>query len=201
MILRKSGSRGSTRSPTKLARGIIKPEDGLNQSNAVIDEIAPKIAQIAQDAIVFAEAFGRAHPSPELDAFIAKMRALAQNNSGGQNVRAKNDVAMGFIDQAQGSLNKLVTDRNALIEHENQLVQAGLETYSDAQKKIQGFYNETNGLIQQQIDQVSEARRGVQGRHSGAATILQVARRQSSERATRSQRHGRELCQSEVEGH
>jgi hypothetical protein len=138
----------------EVARGILKPEDGLNQSNAVIDEIAPKIAQMAQDAIVFAEAFGRAHPSPELDAFIAKMRALAQNNSGGQNVRAKNDVAMGFIDQAQGSLNKLVTDRNALIEHENQLVQAGLETYSDAQKKIQGFYNETNGLIQQQIDQV-----------------------------------------------
>jgi hypothetical protein len=138
----------------EVARGIIKPEDGLIQSNAVIDEIAPKIAQIAQDAIAFAEAFGRAHPSPELDAFLAKMRALAQNNSGGQNVRAKNDVAMGFIDQAQGSLNKLVTDRNALIEHENQLVQAGLETYSDAQKKIQGFYNETNGLIQQQIDQV-----------------------------------------------
>lgn len=137
-----------------VARGIITPEDGLNQSNAVIDEMATKIAQMAQDALTFAEAFAKAHPSPELDAFIAKMRATAQNNSGGQNVRAKNDVAMGFIDQAQGSLNKLIGDRNALIEHENNLVQAGLETYSDAQKKIQGFYNDTNGLIQEQVKHV-----------------------------------------------
>lgn len=138
----------------QVARGIIKPEDGLNQSNAVIDEMAPKIAAIAQDALVFAEAFATAHPSPELDAFIAKMQATVQNNSGGQNVRAKDDAARGFIDAATGDLNKLVGDRNALIEHENNLVQAGLEAYSVAQKKIQGFYNETNGLIQEQIDQV-----------------------------------------------
>jgi hypothetical protein len=138
----------------QVARGIIRPEDGLNQSNAVIDEMAPKIAAIAQDALVFAEAFAKAHPSPELDAFIAKMAATVQNNSGGQNVRAKNDVARGFIDSAMGDLNKLVSDRNALVEHENNLVQAGLEAYSTAQKKIQGFYSETNGLIQEQINQV-----------------------------------------------
>lgn len=135
----------------EVARGIIRPEDGLNQSNAVIDEIAPKIARIAQDALVFAEAFAKAHPSPELDAFIAKMRATVQNNSGGQNVRAKNDVAQAAIDAQVTSLNKLVADRNALVEHENNLVAAGLESYGDAQKKIQGFYNATNGLIKDQI--------------------------------------------------
>lgn len=136
----------------QVARGIIKPEDGLNQSNAVIDEIAPKIAAIAQDAITFAEAFAKAHPSPELDAFIAKMRAAMQNNSGGQNVRAKSENVQSAVDAQMSSLNKLVADRNALVEHENNLVQAGLESYTDAQKKIQGFYNDTNGLIRDQID-------------------------------------------------
>jgi hypothetical protein len=135
----------------EVARGIIKPEDGLAQSNAVIDEMAPKIASMAADALAFAEAFAQAHPSEAMTAFIAKMRATLQNNSGGQNVRAKNDVAQAAVDAQTASLNKLVADRNALVEHENQLVQAGLETYSDAQKKIQGFYNETNGLIKDQI--------------------------------------------------
>lgn len=135
----------------KVARGIISPEDGLNQSNAVIDDMAPKIAAIASDALVFAQAFAKAHPSPEMDAFIAKMQAAIQNNSGGQNARAKNDIAEAAVDEQMSALNKLVAQRNALVEHENNLVQAGLESYTDAQKKIQGFYNDTNGLIKDQI--------------------------------------------------
>jgi hypothetical protein len=135
---------------------VIRPEDGLNQSNAVIDEFAGKIAQVASDALVFAQAMkaaAGAKPTPELDAFISKMSTAVQKNAGG-NVGLKGDTAHNAIDSAMGDLNKLVSDRNSLVEHENQLVQAGLETYTDAQKKIQGFYSQTNGLIQQQIDQV-----------------------------------------------
>jgi hypothetical protein len=75
------------------------------------------------------------------------MRTAAQQNSGGQNVRAKNDYG-GFIDQrrAVSTSSSLIAMRSDRAR--KQLVQAGLETYSDAQKKIQGFYNETNGLIQ-----------------------------------------------------
>lgn len=137
-----------------VARGTIKPEDGLQQSNAVIDEFAGKIAQVANDAITFASAMkaaAGAKPTPELDAFLSKMATVAQKNSGGTNTALKSDTSQTAVDTQMTALNKLVADRNALVEHENNLVQAGLESYTDAQKKIQKFYNDTNGLINEQI--------------------------------------------------
>lgn len=141
----------------EVERGQIKPEDGLAQSKAVIAEIAPQIAQIATDSAAFAEnmiAVGEVKPTPQMLAFIDKMRTAAQQNSGGNNQALANATTTAAIEAAQAPLNKLVAERNALVEHENNLVAAGLETYSDAQKKIQGFYNSTNDLIKDQIQHV-----------------------------------------------
>jgi len=135
----------------KVARGLITPEQGLAESNKIIDEIAGRVTTMATSAIAFAEALRGAVPSPQLDAFIAKMQTALQNNSGGQNVRAKNDVVQGAVSQAQGTLNKIIEERNSLIETENTLVSLGLQSYSEAQKRIQGFYSETSGMIEDQI--------------------------------------------------
>jgi hypothetical protein len=139
----------------QVERGTMKPEDGLQQSNAIIADFAVKIASVAQDAITFAAAMkaaAGAKPTPELDAFLSKMATVAQKNSGGTNTALTSATSQAAVDTQQTALNKLVADRNALVEHENNLVQAGLESYTDAQKKIQGFYNETNQLIKDQID-------------------------------------------------
>jgi hypothetical protein len=138
----------------QVQRGTIKPEDGLQQSNAIINDFAVKIASVAQDAIVFAQAMkaaAGAKPTPELDAFLSKMANISQRNSGGTNTSLTSETSQKTVDEQMTALNKLVADRNALVEHENNLVQAGLESYSDAQKKIQVFYNDTNKLIRDQI--------------------------------------------------
>jgi hypothetical protein len=137
-----------------VTRGTIKPEDGLQQSNDIIKDFAVKIAGVAQDAITFAQAMkaaAGAKPTPELDAFLSKMQTVAQKNSGGTNTALTSETSQNAVDAQMTALNKLVSERNALVEHENNLVQAGLESYSTAQTKIQGFYNATNQLIRDQI--------------------------------------------------
>lgn len=137
----------------QVARGTLKPEDGLLQSNAVIDEIATKIAGMAQDALNFAISLRTAVPNPQLEAFIAKMQRAVQTNANGA-AGLKGDTAKSFVDAAQADLGRMVQERTALIERENVLVATGVETYADAQKRIQGFYKDTNAAIQEQINHV-----------------------------------------------
>jgi hypothetical protein len=137
----------------QVARGILSPEDGLNQSKAVIDDIASQVADMAQEALAFATALEEAKPSPQLEAFIAKMRALMQTNALG-NAGLKASTTKSFIDAGQTDLNKMVQERTALIDRENVLVATGVETYAAAQKKIQGFYKDTNKAIQDQINHI-----------------------------------------------
>lgn len=135
----------------QVARGIITPEQGLTQSNAVIDDMAKKINEMAVLALAFAQGIRGATPDPKLEALISKMQAVAQNNSGGQNVRSKQELAQGAIDKQMSDLNELIEHRTTLIAHENALVELGLQTRNEAEAKIQTHYATTTGLIQQQI--------------------------------------------------
>jgi hypothetical protein len=138
----------------KVARGIISPEDGLVQSNAVIDDMAGKIEKMAQDALAFAVSLRGATPNPQLEAFIAKMQTTIQNNSGGQNVALKNDTTKAAISQQEAPLNNIISQRTALIQRENTMVELGLQTRSQAQKNIMGFYQQTAPLVEQHIAQI-----------------------------------------------
>jgi hypothetical protein len=138
----------------KVARGIISPEQGLQEADAVINDIATRVSAMATSAIAFAEALRGAVPSPQLDAFIAKMQTALQNNSGGQNVRASRERRTEAIDTAQSGLNEIIARRNQLIEHENLLVQLGLQSRRQAQTNIEGHYNRTSALIRAQIENI-----------------------------------------------
>lgn len=138
----------------KVARGIISPEEGLAEADRVINDIATRVSAMATSAIAFAEALRGAVPSPQLDAFIAKMQTALQNNSGGQNVRESRERRTDAIDKAQSGLNEIIARRNQLIEHENLLVQMGLQSRRQAQANIEGHYNRTSGMIRAQIENI-----------------------------------------------
>lgn len=138
----------------RVARGLISPEDGIVQSNAVIDDMAGKIEKMAQDALAFAVGLRGATPNPQLEAFIAKMQATVQNNSGGQNVALKNDITKTAISGQDGQLNNIISQRTALIQRENTMVELGLQTRRQAQQNIMGFYQQTAPLVEQHIAQI-----------------------------------------------
>lgn len=138
----------------QVARGLMSPAEGLEQSRGVIDETAVKIAAMATSAITFAEALRGAVPSPQLDAFIAKMQTALQNNSGGQNVRAMQTRTIQAIETAEQGLNSIIERRNALVQHENALVELGLQTRAQAMKNVEGHYNNTATLIRDHIQKI-----------------------------------------------
>lgn len=138
----------------RVARGIITPEDGLVQSEAVIDEMAVKVAKMAQSALEFAISMRSATPNPQLEAFIAKMQSTIQNNSGGQNVAAKREVRQKAIGGLDSQLSGVISQRSALIQRENTLVSLGLQTQRQAQENIIGYYKQTAPLVDKYIQQI-----------------------------------------------
>jgi len=137
--------------------GIIKPEDGLTQSNAVISDMAGQINAMAAAGLAFAEGIKGAKPDPQLLALIEKFRTAGSTNANG-NVSQRQDNSQALIEGQMRDLNDLIQHRTALIEHENALVDAGLQTRNDAERKIAGHYATTSGLIQQQINQIRALR-------------------------------------------
>jgi hypothetical protein len=101
-----------------------------------------------------------------LDALIAKFQNAVQNNSGGQNQRAFNDVFMQQVEAAEARINQIVGQRSQLIDLENLKVQMGLQTQRTAQQEIEKHFAETQPLIQQHIDQIEALARA----YSGALT-------------------------------
>lgn len=138
----------------RVARGIISPEDGLRESEAVLANMAGKITTMADSAIAFAEGLRGAVPSPQLDAFISKMGTALQNNSGGQNQRQLQTLTTDAIEKAEGRLNEIIGQRNQLVDQENALVQLGLLGRRQAQDNIARHYADTEGLIRKHIEQV-----------------------------------------------
>jgi hypothetical protein len=138
----------------RVARGLISPTQGLTESKAVIDDMAAKTADMARAGLAFAISIRGAKPDPALEALIAKFENALQNNSGGQNTRAYNEVFTAQVEAAEGRLNQLITQRNQLIELENLKVEMGLQTRRQAQQNIMAHYAATRPLILQHIDQI-----------------------------------------------
>lgn len=138
----------------QVARGIISPEDGLVQSNAVIDDMAAKINAMAAAALTFAATLSGAKLTPELSKLIAGFQTAAQNNSGGQNTRAKQDVAKTAIDAGEQKLNDIISARNTLIQTENTLVEMGLQSRKQAEQNIAAAFGDSKKAILDQIDAI-----------------------------------------------
>ncbi len=161
--LEKERSERLDRIADQVERGIIKPEDGLIQSKAVLDEMAGRISQMAVAGLAFAASIKGANPSPELLALISKFETAVQNNSGGQNARATSSNARDSIDAQEQNLNNILSARNDLIEVEQTLVALGLQTRKAAEANIQAeFANSRQGILDQ-IDAIRKMRDAYKG--------------------------------------
>lgn len=131
-------------------RGEISSAEAIRQTAEVTSRYQPIIAQLTQSAIDFATSIAGANPSPELKAFIEKMRQT-QTGTAGDNQAAVRKASDANIGREENRLNQILSERNSLVESYNTLVELGLMTSEDARKASAAAFNESKGLIDAQM--------------------------------------------------
>jgi hypothetical protein len=131
-------------------RGQISAADAISKTAEVTSRFDPIIANLTSAAIQFATNIGGAKPSAELTAFIGKMTRIQNQNAGGsqEDNRAAANAGIGA---EEGKLNKILSERNSLVDSYNTLVALGAMTQDDARKKTAAAYNAAKPLITDQI--------------------------------------------------
>lgn len=140
----------------QLDRGDITPQAAMTAFEETISRTAPQVQQMTADALAFAKSLRGAVPDPRLEATIARLERLGQQNSGGGDRTLLKNLDLGVIGDAGKELEQMVQEREALVAAENQLVQLGLKTEQEAQANIEAAYGRTTPLIQAQIDKMKE---------------------------------------------
>lgn len=137
-------------------RGDITAAEAIAKTAEVTSRFDPIISQLTQSAIDFAKGIGGAKPSQELVAFIAKMSRVQAANSGGSQETNRN-AAQAAIGGEENKLNKILSERNSLVESYNTLQQLGVLTADDARKKTAAAYAASKPLIDAQLDSLRQA--------------------------------------------
>lgn len=137
-------------------RGEISGAEAIRQTAEVTSRFQPIIQQLTQSAIDFATSIGGANPSPELKAFVEKMRQT-QTGATGEDQEANRRSANANIGRQESELNRILSERNALVESYNTLQELGLMTSQDARAASAAAYNQSNALIDAQIAKLRQA--------------------------------------------
>lgn len=136
------------------AAGNIEIDEAFRQALAVNAELAPKIEQMAKDAVAFALAIRGAEPNETLDAFIANMgRVVGREERPG----TTGPVANAGRDQLQGGqaeLNNLIAQRNELVANYARLVELGTITQQEGQERTKRAYEATQPAIIAQVEEI-----------------------------------------------
>lgn len=132
-------------------RGEISPTQGVEQSQAVVDALQPKITALTTTALAFNTALRTATYDPKLEEFIAKLQRDLADAAGKNEIKTVLDSA---LKDAQQNLAALVSTRDEYVKTQNALVTAGLKTDIDAQKAIQTEYANTRVPILAAADAV-----------------------------------------------
>lgn len=138
----------------QLDRGDLTPTAAMQAFQDTITKFAPQITQMTNDALTFARSLRTATPDPKLEAFIARLERVQQQNSGGQDKTLLKGLDQKVIADEGKKLDDLVAQRDALVNAENNLVQLGVKSRSEAQASIEAAYARTNPLIAAQIEQM-----------------------------------------------
>lgn len=136
----------------QVTSGEITPEEGMRRTEEVTSEVNARLAEAIQKARDFAVALNAVQPSPELSNFIAKLdQAQRTVGTGMQNTTGRQQGSQ-LRDIADTRVNSIVQQRNALIQAQLALVDAGAITNETAQKRIAQAYAQTTPEILKQID-------------------------------------------------
>lgn len=134
------------------ATGAITSAQAYLQASDVTSELAPRIAAMADDAVKFAQGIATATPNPQLQAFIAGMsRTSAREGRNGATNTPQAGVGREQVNARESELNAIIQQRNELIANYGRLVDLGVMTQSEAQRKTADAYRSTQPLIETQV--------------------------------------------------
>lgn len=135
----------------RAARGQITSAQAIAEATEVTSNYQEVVVSLSTAAANFARSIGGASPSAELRAYIAKMEAIAARSSGDRQQDARK-LAEGVIGKEEAKLNKILSERNSLVESYNTLAQIGIITEDEARRRSAAAYNASATAIAQQSD-------------------------------------------------
>lgn len=139
------------------AAGNLSTVDAYKQAQAAQNEFGPKISAMADEAVRFAKTMAGANPSPEMQAFIARMEALgAENARRGATNAPDAKVGQDLLRDQETEINNVIAQRNELVSSYERLVELGVMRTEEAQAKTAAAYASTQPLIDKQVASFKE---------------------------------------------
>jgi hypothetical protein len=144
--------------------GNITGLQGYAAAQVEVAKIAPKIKQLADDALRFARNLGSAHAGPTLDAFVDKFNRAIGNDAtkgteaGGPVAKSGQELANTEIERA----NDIMKTRNDLQEAYGELVTKGIITEQEAETKLKANYAQTDAALQMAIKNAQDLVKALQ---------------------------------------
>ncbi len=132
-------------------RGATAVADAFKAAEEVNGRLSPQIIEAASKALEIARAVAGTKPNAEMTALIARLeRIIGQESNQNILVKPQAEVGSDGLQKQEQDLNKLIADRNALVESYVTLVQLGAMTEDDARAKTQAAYASTaTGILKQ----------------------------------------------------
>lgn len=139
----------------QLADGAITQGQAFKAFDEIENDLAPAMADIADDALIFARALQAAKPSPELAAFIAKMERVdrAERGSGGIGSGGQ-QAKLAVIAESERRVNELLSQRGDLIALATSEYERGELTVEAFEARVQGAYDKTSLALMEQINSI-----------------------------------------------
>lgn len=131
-------------------RGQIDSAQAIRDTAEVTSRFEPVIGTLTTAAVSFARSIAGANPSPELQAFIAKMESATMAGSGDNQADVRK-AANANVGREESRLNQILSERNSLVEAYNTLQELGLITSDEARRKSADAYNASKSLIDTQM--------------------------------------------------
>jgi hypothetical protein len=137
--------------------GLIDGATAIDRIRQISDDLAPRMRDIATQAVAFATSLKGAAPNPRLEAFLAQMRQAGGLTGGTAGPRAASapsptqQASTQAVGDSEREINRLFQERNATVSAFNNLVRDGTLSYTEAQTKIRAAYESSEPAIQQAI--------------------------------------------------
>lgn len=135
--------------------GAITPAEAVTKAQDAVDQIAPKVKQLAEDAEKFAKAFSSLS-NGATSAFVAKAQAASSSDSSKGPKGPVGDVGAVAEATATARLNELLEQRSTILQLNQQLVDNNAMTIGEAEASNQKAYADTNADIRAQIETLKQ---------------------------------------------
>lgn len=134
-------------------RGDINRQIALERAQAVNTDIDTRVSHMASEALRFGHNLASARPSPKAERFIDKMLNASESVDNGE---AQTQFLQGQVADQEKAINDIIRERNDLVAATNNLVELGVISQEEGQRRIQAAYEASNPMLQQQVDMMKQ---------------------------------------------